>query len=90
MRTRSKAPSPSKHAATPSKGESVVLPLQDIKVCIADALTQLFDDRKIVGDLVARMAGHATEANAKRAVVAAINSNSKDFIAAAKNAGKEA
>ncbi|CAM9401031.1 unnamed protein product [Ectocarpus sp. 4 AP-2014] len=59
MRSRNKASTPSKQAATPSKqaatpskAGSVVLPLEDIKVCIADALTQLFGDKKIVSALV--------------------------------------
>lgn len=90
MRTRNMASTPSKQAATPSKGGPVVLPLEDIKVCIADAFTQLFADKKIVGSLVTKMAGTASQAKATSAVVAAINSNSKEFIAAAKNAGKEA
>ncbi|CAN0541530.1 unnamed protein product, partial [Ectocarpus sp. 12 AP-2014] len=90
MRPRNKASTPSKQAATPSKTGSVVLPLEDIKVCIADALTQLFGDKKIVSALVDKMAGTASQAKATNAVVAAINTNSKEFIAAAKDAGKEA
>ncbi|CAM9385780.1 unnamed protein product, partial [Ectocarpus sp. 4 AP-2014] len=90
MRSRNKASTPSKQAATPSKAGSVVLPLEDIKVCIADALTQLFGDMKIVSALVDKMAGTASQAKSTNAVVAAINTHSKEFIAAAKDAGKEA
>ncbi|CBJ33710.1 hypothetical protein Esi_0568_0003 [Ectocarpus siliculosus] len=91
MRLRNKSSStPSKQTATPSKAGSVVLPLEEIKVCIADALTHVFGDKKIVGTLVDKMAGTASQAKAMRAVVTAINANSSEFITAAKEAGKEA
>ncbi|CBJ27109.1 hypothetical protein Esi_0055_0073 [Ectocarpus siliculosus] len=91
MRLRNKSSStPSKQAATPSKAGSVVLPLEEIKFCIADALTHAFGDKKIVGTLVDKMAGTASQAKAMSAVMTAITANSREFITAAKEAGKEA